>query len=278
MLDAFRESGGRRLDTARVYGTSEQTVGSWLAARAALDDMQIVTKGAHPSITNWAPRLSTEDVKADVKASLAALGVSAVDCYLLHRDDPATPVEDIAHTLADVVGNGYAASVGVSNWTPTRVAELVRRLRSVSGQQLAAVSNYGGLAVPTAPAAWPGVRSSTPQLLRLAHREDFQVLGWSSLSAGYFTDDRPHPEFAGTGNDRRRTLLRQCAAESEVLPAAVLIRTLATEHPSFVPVFSTRSPDRVRLLCTAAEDVSLDDVVAQFRRALQTIEETPPNW
>ena len=111
------------------------------------------------------------------------------------------------------------------------------------------MSNYGGLAVPTAPAEWPGVRSSTPELVRLAHYEDFRILGWSSLSSGYFTDNRPHLEFAGVENQRRRSTLWRVADEAGAAPIAVLIRALATMDPAFVPVVSTRSPTASLPLC-----------------------------
>ena len=50
--------------------------------------------------------------------------------------------------------------------------------------------------------------------MRLAHYEDFRILGWSSLSSGYFTDNRPHPEFAGVENQRRRSTLWRVADEA----------------------------------------------------------------
>jgi aryl-alcohol dehydrogenase-like predicted oxidoreductase len=276
VLDAFQDAGGRMLDTARIYGTSEEVVGTWLRAHAG-NDVAIVTKGAHP-LADWSPRLSAADVMDDVESSVAALRVPSVHCYLLHRDDPGTPVSEIAPTLTSIVRLGHAATVGVSNWMPTRVAELAAELRSIDGPPLAVVSNYGGLAVPTGAPEWPGVRSNSPELLRLAHYEDFRVLGWSSLSAGYFTDHRPHPGFAGIENLRRRSTLWQVAEKAGVAPIAVLTRTLATMDAAFVPLVSTHSPDRIRTLCAAAMDRSLDDAVARFTNALGAGAATVPKW
>jgi aryl-alcohol dehydrogenase-like predicted oxidoreductase len=277
VLEAFRDAGGRTLDTARIYGSSEQVVGTWLRAHPSYDDIAIVTKGAHPS-ADWSPRLSAQDVMADVQSSLTALGVSSVHCYLLHRDDPATPVGEIALTLNSIVRLGYAATVGVSNWTPTRAAELACALRSIEGPPIAVVSNYGGLAVPTTSPEWPGVRSSSPELLRLADYEDFRVLGWSSLSSGYFTDHRPHPEFAGAENVRRRLALWQVAKDAAAPPVAVLMRTVATMNAAFVPVVSTHSPDRIQTLCAAAADHTLDGAVARYTKALGAGTVTVPKW
>ena len=277
VMDAFRDAGGQVLDTARIYGTSEEVVGRWLRTNSADVGIEIVSKGAHPS-ADWSPRLSASAVMKDLELSLATLRVSSVHCYLLHRDDPGTPIADIARTLTSIVRVGKATSVGVSNWTPVRVAELATELRTIDGPALAVVSNYGGLALPTAPAEWPGVRSSTPELVRLAHYEDFRILGWSSLSSGYFTDSRPHLEFAGVENQRRRSTLWRVADEAGAAPIAVLIRALATMDTAFVPVVSTRNPGRIRSLCAAAVDHSLDDVVTRFRQALGASRATAPKW
>ena len=215
---------------------------------------------------------------ADSEASLAAMRVSSVHCYVLHRDDPATHPAEIARTLAALVDRGYADTVGVSNWTPERIVQLMRELHLIDGPRLAVVSNYGGLAVPTAPTRWPGVRSSTPDLLDLAHTAGFRIFGWSALSAGYFTDDRFRPEFAGAENLRRRSALWESAADAGVTPVEVLIRALATVDSAFVPVVSTRNPDRLRLLCAAAAAPALDDAVARFRHALRAVDAPTPSW
>ncbi|MCU1439683.1 MAG: aldo/keto reductase [Rhodoglobus sp.] len=277
VLDAFREVGGRILDTARIYGTSETVVGAWLDSRDARQHMVVVTKGGHPA-PDWTSRLSRDAVVADALASLDALRIPAVDCYLLHRDDVAHPIDDIASTLAEIVALGYAKRIGVSNWDEARVRELGQALRSLGGPALAVVSNYGGVAVPTAPAEWPGVRSTTPELLRLAHDEGFEVLGWSSLSSGFFTKSGGLPEFAGPENQRRRALLHSIAADADVMPAAVLVRALATLDPAFIPVFATRSPDRARQLCIDAQEERLDESVERFTIAVRAVDQIIPKW
>lgn len=131
-MDLYYEAGGRTLDTARIYAAwapggesaSERTVGRWLTARRRWDEMTVVTKGGHPPLSHMhAPRLSPEDLQADLADSLAALGTQCVDVYMLHRDDESRPVEEIMDTLDRFVQAGKARALGASNWRLERIWE-----------------------------------------------------------------------------------------------------------------------------------------------------------
>lgn len=131
LLDMYYDAGGRTLDTARVYASwlpggesaSERTVGRWLTARGRWDAVTVVTKGGHPPLSDMhSPRLSPDELRKDLEESLAALGTGCVDVYLLHRDDPARPVEEIMDTLDAFVKEGKVRALGASNWTPGRIA------------------------------------------------------------------------------------------------------------------------------------------------------------
>jgi aryl-alcohol dehydrogenase-like predicted oxidoreductase len=278
LLDTYREAGGRTLDTARVYGTSENVVGEWLSARNAHAEMTVITKGAHPA-PDWSARLSHDAIMHDLATSLAALGVFEVGGYLLHRDDPKRDVTGIAQTLAEIVRLGYAKRVGVSNWPVDRVLALEDALAAEGGPALAIVSNYGGLAIPTAQGEWPGTRSTSEELLRLAADRGFDVLGWGALSSGFFSSNgESHPEFAGGENQRRRTALNSIAADAGVPPIELLARTVAIMHPHLTPVFSTRSPERLRQVCRASIDSRLDGAVSRLMLTIREGEFIAPAW
>ena len=87
------------------------------------DEVVIVTKGGHPDLTNWQPRLTPEDVEQDLTESLDRLGVDCVDLYLLHRDNEKIPVDELVDMLASHAGAGRVKAVGVSNWTWQRAEE-----------------------------------------------------------------------------------------------------------------------------------------------------------
>ncbi len=131
LMDAYREFGGNHIDTARIYGDfsrgiqggSEQVIGRWIERRRCRGDILLATKGAHPE--EGRPRLSRGDILADIQRSLDALRTDHVDLYYLHRDDPDRDVRDILETLTEIRDAGYAKFVGLSNWRPERVREII---------------------------------------------------------------------------------------------------------------------------------------------------------
>ncbi len=131
-MDGYLAVGGNFIDTARVYGDfktprdgeSEKIIGRWMSERHCRDSVFLSTKGGHPHLAGLrVPRLSREEVRADMAASLEDLQTDHVDIYWLHRDDRRRPVRDILETLQSLIDDGSARLVGVSNWKADRIAE-----------------------------------------------------------------------------------------------------------------------------------------------------------
>ena len=103
LLDAVVASGCNTFDCAAIYGNGEcETIlGSWIRARKVKrDDIVIVTKGGCGNQQDqWAVNISEEGLKKELQSSLKRLGVKHVDVYMLHRDDPATPVDEIVNMM-----------------------------------------------------------------------------------------------------------------------------------------------------------------------------------
>jgi aryl-alcohol dehydrogenase-like predicted oxidoreductase len=132
VMDAYQKMGGNVLDSARIYGdfdnhiqgTSEKTVGKWIASRKAREQMIVSTKGAHPPWDDMTKhRLDKESIVSDMDESLEALGLDSVDLYFLHRDEAKRPVGDILETLNGLVEAGKAKLLGASNWSASRIEE-----------------------------------------------------------------------------------------------------------------------------------------------------------
>lgn len=159
ILDTYLDVGGNVLDTAAVYGmgVSEKTLGDWMKARNTRNKMLISTKGGHPSLPDWARRITREDIRADMDASLRNLQTDCVDVYFLHRDDENKPVEEIMPILDELVREGKTKQIGASNWTVSRINEANRfsrenGLAEFSVSQIfwnGAVINPGGVYDPT---------------------------------------------------------------------------------------------------------------------------------
>src|SRR5215813_7706907 len=120
-LDTFFEHGGNFIDTAHVYGAwipgsmglSEQLIGQWLKERNNRAQVIISTKGGHPQLSSMhIPRLSPEEIRADLEESLRCLQTDTIDLYWLHRDDPTQPVAALLETLQEQVRKGKIRSFG----------------------------------------------------------------------------------------------------------------------------------------------------------------------
>jgi aryl-alcohol dehydrogenase-like predicted oxidoreductase len=267
VADAYFEAGGRDFDTARVYENSEPTLGQWIASRGVADQVRVLSKGAHPDLASWRPRVSRADVLSDVRTSLEVLGLDSVDCYLLHRDDTATSIDEIAGTLTSLVDDRLASRIGVSNWTAARVTALAAALEAGGGPTIAVVSNYYGLAQGNSANPFPGCDTAGPDIFDLGRRLGYRVLSWSAQSAGYF-GGADKPEFDSPESRRRRDLLVSVSARHGANPLAVLARWLVTTDPILTPVFGTRSPEHVRDLVDWTADESLDPPVADLVAAV----------
>src|SRR5215471_1169677 len=75
-------------------------------------------------------------VLASIDKSLQRLRVDHVDIYLVHWPDPSTPLEETMRALDDVVRQGKARYIGVSNFRLAQI-EQAMRLRRVDVVQYA---------------------------------------------------------------------------------------------------------------------------------------------
>jgi aryl-alcohol dehydrogenase-like predicted oxidoreductase len=91
------ETGINLFDTANMYslGSSEEILGRALKDFANRDDVVIATKLRHPM--RQGPNsagLSRKAIMTEVEHSLRRLGTDYIDLYQIHRNDPATPLDE----------------------------------------------------------------------------------------------------------------------------------------------------------------------------------------
>ena len=112
------EAGINFFDTANVYsdGSGEEILGRALADFAQRDDIVLATK-VHGRMRPGSDGagLSRKAIFAEIDAGLARLGTDYVDLYIIHRWDPATPIEETLEALHDVVKAGKARYLGASS-------------------------------------------------------------------------------------------------------------------------------------------------------------------
>ncbi|HYV66155.1 MAG TPA: aldo/keto reductase family protein [Myxococcales bacterium] len=131
---AALEEGITTFDTADVYAQTraEEVMGEALAGQRR-EGLEICTKLYWPVGPGQNDRgLSRKHVFEAMHGSLRRLRTDYVDLYQAHRYDVETPLEETMLAFADLVRQGKALYIGVSEWNAeqiTRAAALARDLR-----------------------------------------------------------------------------------------------------------------------------------------------------
>jgi aryl-alcohol dehydrogenase-like predicted oxidoreductase len=213
LLDRWLELGGNTVDCAHEYGygSSERTLGRWLAERDARDELIVMTKGAHPY--DGRRRVRPEDVTADLHDSLERLGLETVDMLLLHRDDAAVPVGPLLETLNEHRAAGRIRAFGASNWSIHRLEAAATYAAAHGLEPFACSSAQLSLAAPNEPAYEDTVTAADAGSRAWYARTQLPLLAWSSQAGGFFTDvERPDDAaarrleqvYGGPANHERR--------------------------------------------------------------------------
>ena len=137
-LCAAFDAGVNHFDLANNYGipggSAEQTFGKVLHNELAAhrDELFISTKAGYSMWPGpFGDRGSKKYLIASLDQSLKRMGLDYVDLFYHHRPDPYTPIEETADALEQIVRQGKALYVGLSNYdaqqTEAMLAELEMR-------------------------------------------------------------------------------------------------------------------------------------------------------
>jgi aryl-alcohol dehydrogenase-like predicted oxidoreductase len=133
LLDAAWAAGITTFDTADAYGggRSETYIGNWLRTKGhdVRERLVLTTKTFNPMSDGADSGLRPERIRRQIESSLQRLGVEAVDLYLSHAPDPATPLEETLGTFDDLVRAGKIRAYGGSNVDAAWLAEALRHGR-----------------------------------------------------------------------------------------------------------------------------------------------------
>jgi voltage-dependent potassium channel beta subunit len=125
---AALDEGITSFDTADVYaGTrAEEVMGRALAGQRR-ESIEIFTKVYWPTGAGPNDRgLSRKHIMESINGSLRRLGTDYVDLYQAHRYDHETPLEETLRAFEDVVRQGKALYIGVSEWRAEEIAAALR--------------------------------------------------------------------------------------------------------------------------------------------------------
>ena len=125
------DAGVNFFDTADAYagGESETMLGA--ALKPHRDRVVVATKvGFRTGAPLTQAGLSRRHILWSVDQSLKRLGTDWIDVYIVHREDPFTPLEETLAALDAVVRAGKVRYLGFSNWSAWKTAaalEIQRR-------------------------------------------------------------------------------------------------------------------------------------------------------
>jgi 2,5-diketo-D-gluconate reductase A len=163
------EVGYRHIDTAEMYG-NEKGVGAAIAATGLPREELYVTS----KLNNGYHR--PDDARRAFDQTLADLGLDKVDLFLIHWPLPTRYDGDFVstwRTMAEFAADGWARSIGVSNFQPAHLDRIIGETGVVPAVNQIEVSPY-----------------FTNEAARAASREQgILVESWSPIARGRVADD-----------------------------------------------------------------------------------------
>jgi aryl-alcohol dehydrogenase-like predicted oxidoreductase len=123
---AALDEGISTFDTADVYAnTKAETVLGEALKGERRESLEIFTKVFWPTGPGGKndTGLSRKHIMESINGSLTRLQTDYVDLYQAHRFDVETPLEETMQAFADVVRQGKALYIGVSEWTAQQIRD-----------------------------------------------------------------------------------------------------------------------------------------------------------
>ncbi len=274
LMDTYYTSGGRTLDTARLYAdwlpggesASERVIGQWLQQSGLRRQITLVTKGGHPPRSDMSrTRLDRDSLTWDLHKSLQVLGTDYIDVYFLHRDDETVPVEGIMDTLHEFVQQGLVRAIGASNWRISRILKANAYAES-AGKTPFTVSQIQWSLVHTTPqiVGDPTLVCMDDEQYGQYTKAGLPVMAFSSQGKGFFSkylaggkaalNAKVLQRYYSDVNLRRAQRVGQLAKELGVSAAAV---TMAYITSNALPAVAIAGCSRVEQLQDTLRDADL---------------------
>ena len=241
LIRAAVERGVTFFDTAEAYGpfANEELVGEALAPFR--DKVVIATKFGFTFPPEGQRGLDSRPahIREVAEASLKRLKIDSIDLFYQHRVDPNVPIEDVAGTVKDLIGEGKVKHFGLSE----PGVQTIRRAHRV--EPIAAVQNEYSL-------WW---RTPEAEVLPTLEELGIGFVPFSPLGRGFLTgkidetttfdssDIRSTvPRFAAEARKANLALVdlvRAIAGRKRATPAQIALAWLLAQKPWIVPIPGT---------------------------------------
>jgi aryl-alcohol dehydrogenase-like predicted oxidoreductase len=224
-IKAALDAGITTFDTADVYANTaaESVLGRGLKG-VRRESLEIFTKVYWPT----GPKgpndkgLGRKHILESANASLKRLGTDYVDLYQAHRFDRTVPLEETMLAFADLVRQGKALYIGVSEWTAGQIAEGAALARELKVPFVSNQPQYNML--------W---RVIEPEVIPASEREGLSQIVWSPIAQGVLTGKykpgQPLPAGSRATDENGGANFVQRFLDDEILKRVAELEPLAAE-------------------------------------------------
>lgn len=254
------DRGITHFDLANNYGNpargkAEENFGTILRTEMShyRDEMVISTKAGYDMwpgpYGDWGSR---KYLMASLDQSLKRLGLDYVDIFYHHRPDPETPLEETMGALSDMVRQGKALYVGISNYGEKEAAEAIRILQENKTPCLIHQPRYNMFE-----------RLVEDGLLDTLAREGVGCIAYSPLAQGALTDRYLNGIPEGSRASRKGTTIGERYLSEESLEKIRALNEIAKERGQSLAQMALawvlRRPEVTSVLIGASSTAQLDD-------------------
>jgi aryl-alcohol dehydrogenase-like predicted oxidoreductase len=225
-VHAALDAGITSFDTADVYANTaaESVLGAALEGQRR-ESLEIFTKVYWPT----GPKghndvgLSRKHIMESINGSLRRPQTDYVDLYQAHRYDHQTPLEETMQAFADVVRQGKALYIGVSEWTAEQISRGHALARQLGVQLISSQPQYSML--------WRVIEG---EVVPTCRELGISQIVWSPVAQGVLTGKylpgQPVPAGSRATDDKGgATFIQRFLKDDEVVRRVQGLRPVADE-------------------------------------------------
>jgi aryl-alcohol dehydrogenase-like predicted oxidoreductase len=222
---AALDAGISTFDTADVYAnTAAETVLGKALKDERRQSLEIFTKVFGPT----GPKghndlgLSRKHIMESIDGSLTRLQTDYVDLYQAHRYDHETPLEETMQAFADIVRQGKALYIGVSEWTSSQLRAGHALAKDLGFQLISNQPQYSML--------WRVIEA---EVVPASQELGISQIVWSPIAqgvlSGKYHPGKPAPEGSRATDTRGGSKMIERWMSNEVLTGVQQLKPIAEE-------------------------------------------------
>ncbi len=230
-VHAALDAGITTFDTADTYANTaaEVVLGKALAGQRR-ESLEIFTKVYFPTGPQGPndTGLSRKHIFESINGSLKRLGTEYVDLYQAHRFDYETPLEETFQAFADVVRQGKALYIGVSEWTAEQLRDGHALAKSYGVQLISNQPQYSAL--------WRVIEG---KVVPTSEELGISQIVWSPMAqgvlSGKYLPGQPVPDGSRATDEKSGANFIKSFLRDEVLEAVQRLKPIAEQAGLSMP-------------------------------------------